>query len=132
MGAVGEGDLLNALVLQIAQRPEGAGENGTVGTDRQGQNAVRGFRLVLQRAAIQVEHPVERLPLVGFFLGGSGFRRLYRADDGVQNGSVAAFALYLAGGIQPGGVRFFLAAVNRLITPVVISTVSDGCAAAVP
>ncbi len=26
VGAVGEGDLLNALVLQIAQRPEGAGE----------------------------------------------------------------------------------------------------------
>lgn len=57
VGAVGEGDFLNALVLQIAQRPERTGENGTVGTGRQGQNAVRGFRLVLQRAAIQVELP---------------------------------------------------------------------------
>lgn len=44
VGAVGEGDLLNALVLQIAQRPEGAGENGAVGLGCQGQNAVRGFR----------------------------------------------------------------------------------------
>ena len=121
MGAVGEGDFLNALVLQIAQRPESTGENGTVGTGRQGQNAVRGFRLVLQRAAIQVEHPVERLPLVWFFRG-SG----YRADDGVQDSSVAGFPLHLAGGVQPGGVRFYLTAVNLITCVGVISTAADG------
>ena len=126
MGAVGEGDFLNALVLQIAQRPESTGENGTVGTGRQGQNAVRGFRLVLQRAAIQVERPVERLPLVGFFLGGSRFWRLYRAGDGFQNGSVAGYALHLAGGVQPGGVRFYLTAVNLITCVGVISTAADG------
>ena len=76
---------------------------------------------MLQRAAIQVEHPVERLPLVWFFRG-SG----YRADDGVQNGSVAAYALHFAGGIQSGGVRFYLTAVNPLTCVGVISTAADG------
>ncbi len=142
VSAVSEGDLLNTLVLQVAQSTEGAGENGTVSLGGQSQNPVLDFRLVFQFTAVQMEHPVERLPFVGFFPGGSrvlrlgwllrlgGSRRLRRAGDGVQSGSVAGFALYLTGGVQPGGVRFYLTAVN-LANPVVRSTVSDGCAATV-
>ena len=128
MGAVGEGDFLNALVLQIAQRPEGAGEDCAVGTGCHGQNAVRGFRLIGKILAFQIGHAVQGFSRCGFFR--SGFlrfnRRLYRAGDGFQNGSIAGFPLHLAGGVQPGGVRYYLTAVNLITCVGVISTAADG------